>query len=80
MPFALTAALPFPCAVTTAFRPIAPVRTSMVNSTTVSLRDIVPPRDERTLETVYLLRHQCQATWATSLYRIYTHPPAPSFR
>jgi hypothetical protein len=65
---------------TTVFRLIAPTSTSMARRTTVSLRDIVPPRDERTLEAVYLLRHQCQAARAMSLFLIDTHPTGPSLR
>src|SRR5438874_10959277 len=42
-PFAMITE-PSPCATTTVFRLIAPTRTSMARKTTVSLRDIVPPR------------------------------------
>src|SRR3979490_1882302 len=48
-PFAMITE-PSPCVTTTVFRLIAPTSTSMARRTTVSLRDIVPPRDERTLE------------------------------
>src|SRR6266851_383390 len=69
-----------PCVTTTVFRLIAPTNTSMARKTTVSLRDIVPPRDKTTRETVYLLIHQCQAAQAMSLFRIDTYLPFPSFR
>jgi hypothetical protein len=36
---------PSPCVLTTVFRPIAPARTSIARSTTVEMRDIVPPRE-----------------------------------
>src|SRR5947208_13556498 len=51
----------------------------MARRTTVSLRDIVPPRDELNPETVYPLRHQCQAAHVMSLFRIDTHLPCPLF-
>src|SRR5438309_5369044 len=68
---------PSPCVATTVFKLIAPTSMSMARRTTVSLRDIVPPRDELTPETVYPLRHQCQAARGMSLFRIDTHPPTP---
>src|SRR5712664_2175454 len=78
-PFAMITELS-PWVTTTVLRLIAPTSTSMAKKTTVSLRDIVPPRDEETLEAVYLLRHQCQAAKAMRLFRIDTHSPVPSFR
>jgi len=39
---------PSPCVVATVFRPIAPAKTSMAASTTVEMRDIVPPRRGKT--------------------------------
>jgi hypothetical protein len=65
---------------TTVFKLIAPTKISMASNTTVSLRDIVPPRDETAPVAVYMLLHQCQAAQAMSLFLIDTHPPVPSFR
>ncbi len=66
-------------ATTTVFKLIAPTNTSMARRTTASLRDIVPPRDEPTPETVYALSRQCQAARVMSLFRIDTHLPSRPF-
>src|ERR1700686_2703627 len=70
--FAITTE-PSPWVTTTVFRLIAPTSTRAARNTTVSLRDIVPPRFGTTQETVYLLRHQCQRAQSMSLFRIDTH-------
>src|SRR6266853_1192441 len=79
LPFAMITE-PSPWVTTTVFRLIAPTRTSMARNTTVSLRDIVPPRFSTTPVAVYILARQCQVAQAMSLYRIDTHLPVPSFR
>jgi len=63
---------PSPCVTTTVFRLIAPARTSMTSKSTVSLRDIVPPREDDTPGAFYRLAHQCQAAQAISLFLIDT--------
>jgi hypothetical protein len=68
-------------AVTAVFRLIAPTRTSITNSITVSLRDIVPPEVLKTTPVaLYIFLHQCQAAQAMGLYSIDTRCPAPFFR
>src|SRR2546428_3715970 len=78
-PFAMITALSL-WVTTTVFRLIAPTKTSMARRTTVSLRDIVPPRRETTPGQLYLFIHQCQVAQSLSLFSIDTHHPAPYFR
>jgi hypothetical protein len=57
-PFAVNTE-PLPLPATAVFRPIAPTRITIA-ATTVSFRDIVPPRNKLFPEVMYLFRHQCQ--------------------
>jgi hypothetical protein len=50
---------PLPLPATAVLRPIAPTRITIA-ATTVSFRDIVPPRNRNFPEVLYLFRHQCQ--------------------
>jgi hypothetical protein len=66
VPFAIITA-PSAWLVTMVLKPIAPVKISMTKSTTVSFRDIVPPRYTATTEVLYCLAHQCQVAHRTDL-------------
>jgi hypothetical protein len=57
-PFAVNTE-PLPLPATAVFRPIAPTSITIA-ATTVSFRDIVPPRNKLFPEVMYLFRHQCQ--------------------